>query len=126
MAKKHTRKHHKKYNNKHSKKSKRPTRKVSSSVKALNSTIKSLIKKITGKPFRGTIGVVSKTVLNRSTPFIQKIPMAGNMMVYIFRKSEKGFYIVLTTADNIVDSAGNIITSVLDGVTDLTVLTLNM
>ena len=41
------------------------TRKVGKSVKEINNTIKQLVKKITGKPFRGTIGIVSKFVLNK-------------------------------------------------------------
>ena len=124
-TRKHHKKHHNKHHNKHGKKNKGLTRKMSSTVKVLNSTVKKMIKKLTGKPFRGTIGVVSKTAIKRSTPFLQKIPMAGNMVVYIFRKGEKGFYIALTTADNMVDSAGNIVTSVMDGATDLVVLSLN-
>ena len=47
-------------------------------------------------------------------------------MVYLFKKSNKALYIVLTTADNIVDSGGNVITSAMDGATDLTVLVLNL
>lgn len=104
----------------------RRTRKVGNSVKELNNTIKELVRKITGKPFRGTIGVVSKFVLKKSTPYLGKIPIAGDTIVYLFKKGNKGLYIVLTTADNMVDSGGNIVTSVMDGATDLTVLTLNL
>ena len=75
---------------------------------------------------RGTIGVVSKYVLNKSTPYIGKIPIAGNTIVYLFKKGENGLYIVLTTMDNMVDSGGNIVTSAMDGTTDLTVLALNL
>ena len=102
------------------------TRKVSKSVKNLNSTVKQLVKKITGKPFRGTVGVVSKYVIKETTPYLGKIPLAGNTVVYLFKKSNNALYIVLTTADNMVDSAGNIVTSVMDGATDLTVLVLNL
>jgi len=120
----HTRKHGRKP--KHGKKTKKHKRTATHGIKGLNATVKKLVKKITGKPFRGTIGVVSKEVLNRTTPFVYKIPMAGNKMVYIFKKSEQGFYIVLTTADNMVDNAGNIVTSVMDGATDLTILSIEM
>ena len=104
----------------------RRTRKVGNYVKELNNTIKELVRKITGKPFRGTIGLVSKFVLKKSTPYLGKIPIAGDTIVYLFKKGNKGLYIVLTTADNMVDSGGNIVTSVMDGATDLTVLTLNL
>ena len=99
---------------------------VTQGMKGLNTTIKRLVKSITGKPFRGTIGIVSKEVINRTTPFVYKIPIAGNLMVYLFKKSNKALYIVLTTADNMVDSGGNVITSAMDGATDLTVLVLNL
>ena len=102
------------------------TRKISKSIKSLNTRIKQIVKKITGKPFRGTIGVVSKLVLKESTPYLGKIPIAGDTIVYLFKKGENGLYIVLTTVDNMVDSGGNIVTSAMDGVTDLTVLALNL
>ena len=102
------------------------TKKISKSIKTLNSSIKGIVKKITGKPFRGTVGVVSKYVLKKSTPYIGKIPIAGNTVVYLFKKGENGLYIVLTTMDNMVDSGGNIVTSAMDGATDLTVLALNL
>ena len=120
---KNTRKN-RKYKNKKGKKSQ--TRKISKSIKGFNKKIKEIVKKITGKPFRGTIGVVSKYVLNKSTPYIGKIPIAGNTIVYLFKKGENGLYIVLTTMDNMVDSGGNIVTSAMDGTTDLTVLALNL
>jgi hypothetical protein len=102
------------------------TRKISKSIKGFNKRIKEIVKKITGKPFKGTIGVVSKYVLKKSTPYIGKIPIAGNTIVYLFKKGENGLYIVLTTMDNMVDSGGNIVTSAMDGTTDLTVLALNL
>jgi hypothetical protein len=113
-----------KYKNNKGKKSQ--TRKISKSLKGFNKRIKEIVKKITGKPFKGTIGVVSKYVLNKSTPYIGKIPIAGNTIVYLFKKGENGLYIVLTTMDNMVDSGGNIVTSAMDGATDLTVLALNL
>ena len=114
----------KKYNK--SNKSKRGTRKVTNGIKSLNKSIKSIIKQLTGKPFRGTIGVVSKSVLKESTPYLGKIPLAGGTIVYLFKKSDKALYIVLTTMDNMVTSSGNIVTSAMDGATKLTVLTLNL
>tara|TARA_B100001063_G_C16235058_1_gene298097 strand:- start:80 stop:463 length:384 start_codon:yes stop_codon:yes gene_type:complete len=102
------------------------TRKISKSIKGLNTRIKQIVKKITGKPFRGTIGVVSKFVLKETKPYLGKIPIAGNTIVYLFKKGENGLYIVLTTMDNMVDSGGNIVTSAMDGATDLTVLALNL
>ena len=63
-----------KYKNNKGKKSQ--TRKISKSLKGFNKRIKEIEKKITGKPFKGTIGVVSKYVLNKSTPYIGKIPIA--------------------------------------------------
>ena len=114
----------KKYNK--FKKTKRGTRKITKGIKVFNKSIKTIIRQLTGKPFRGTIGVVSKTVLKNSIPFIGKIPVAGNTIVYLFKKSDKALYIVLTTMDNMVDSGGNIVTSAMDGATDLIVLTLNL
>ena len=111
---------------KKNKKKKPQTRKISKSLKGFNKRIKEIVKKITGKPFKGTIGVVSKYVLKKSTPYIGKIPIAGNTIVYLFKKGENGLYIVLTTMDNMVDSGGNIVTSAMDGATDLTVLALNL
>ena len=113
-----------KYKNNKGKKSQ--TRKISKSLKGFNKRIKEIVKKITGKPFKGTIGVVSKYVLKKSTPYIGKIPIAGNTIVYLFKKGENGLYIVLTTMDNMVDSGGNIVTSAMDGATDLTVLALKI
>ena len=113
-----------KYKNNKVKKSQ--TRKISKSLKGFNKRIKEIVKKITGKPFKGTIGVVSKYALKKSTPYIGKIPIAGNTIVYLFKKGENGLYIVLTTMDNMVDSGGNIVTSAMDGATDLTVLALNL
>jgi len=111
---------------KKNKKKKPQTRKISKSLKGFNKRIKEIVKKITGKPFKGTIGIVSKYVLKKSTPYIGKIPIAGNTIVYLFKKGENGLYIVLTTMDNMVDSGGNIVTSAMDGATDLTVLALNL
>jgi hypothetical protein len=104
----------------------RGTRKISNNIKGLNKSLKHIVRELTGKPFRGTIGVVSNTVVNTTTPFLGKIPITGNLIVYLFKKSNKALYIVLTTADNIVDSGGNVITSVMDGTKDLTVLVLNL
>ena len=115
-----------KKSNKYKRQGGRKTRKNSTGIQGINKSLKGIVKKLTGKPFRGTIGVVSKTVINTSTPFIDKIPIAGNLMVYLFKKSNKALYIVLTTADNMVDSGGNVITSAMDGATDLTVLLLNL
>ena len=111
---------------KKNKKKKPQTRKISKSLKGFNKRIKEIVKKITGKPFKGTNGIVSKYVLKKSTPYIGKIPIAGNTIVYLFKKGENGLYIVLTTMDNMVDSGGNIVTSAMDGATDLTVLALNL
>ena len=68
------------------------TRKISKSLKGFNKRIKEIVKKITGKPFKGTIGVVSKYVLKKSTPYIGKIPIAGNTIVYL--KKAKMDYIL--------------------------------
>jgi hypothetical protein len=114
-----------KKNRKHKGK-KSQTRKISKSIKGFNTSIKQLVKKITGKPFRGTIGVVSKFVLKTTTPYLGKIPIAGDTIIYLFKKGENGLYIVLTTMDNMVDSGGNIVTSAMDGASDLTVLVLNL
>jgi len=122
----HTKKNIKHKGKKGKKGKKSQTRKISKSIKGLNTRIKQIVKKITGKPFRGTIGVVSKFVLKETTPYLGKIPIAGNTIVYLFKKGENGLYIVLTTMDNMVDSGGNIVTSAMDGVTDLTVLALNL
>ena len=113
-------------NYKKNKKHGRHTRKISNNIVALNKSLKQIVRQITGKPFRGTIGVVSNKTINSTTPFIGKIPIAGELIVYLFKKTNKALYIVLTTADNIVDSGGNVITSAMDGATDLTVLVLHL
>ena len=45
--------------------------------------------------------------------------------MYIFKQTGKGVIIVTTTADNLVDRAGNIVNDVVSGVKDLSILTLN-
>ena len=45
--------------------------------------------------------------------------------MYIFKQTGKGVIIVTTTADNLVDRAGNVVGDVLNGVKDLSILTLN-
>ncbi|MAR51061.1 MAG: hypothetical protein CML42_08035 [Rhodobacteraceae bacterium] len=91
----------------------------------LSSTIKSMIKNITGMKVAGRIGKGTKSALNSVGKLTGKIPLAGGLIMYIFKQTGKGVVIVTTTADNLVDRAGNIVSDVVNGVKDLSVLTLN-
>ena len=91
----------------------------------LSSTIKSMIKNITGLRVAGRIGKGTKSVLNTVGKLTGKIPLAGGLIMYIFKQTGKGVVIVMTTADNLVDRAGNITTDVVNGVKDISILTLN-
>tara|TARA_B000000475_G_scaffold266781_1_gene256947 strand:+ start:233 stop:661 length:429 start_codon:yes stop_codon:yes gene_type:complete len=91
----------------------------------LSSTIKSMIKNITGLRVAGRIGKGTKSVLNTVGKLTGKIPLAGGLIMYIFKQTGKGVVIVMTTADNLVDRAGNIATDVVNGVKDISILTLN-
>mgnify|MGYP003973754695 FL=1 len=91
----------------------------------LSSTIKSMIKNITGLRVAGRVGKGTKSALNTVGKLTGKIPLAGGLIMYIFKQTGKGVVIVTTTADNLVDRTGNIATDVVNGVKDISILTLN-
>ena len=84
-----------------------------------------MIKNITGLRVAGRVGKGTKKILNDVGKLTGKIPLAGGLIMYIFKQTGKGVIIVTTTADNLVDSAGNIVNDVVSGVKDLSILTLN-
>lgn len=91
----------------------------------LSNTLKNMIKNITGLRVAGRVGKGTKTVLGSVGKLTGKIPLAGGLIMYIFKQTGKGVIIVTTTADNLVDRAGNVVGDVLSGVKDLSILTLN-
>lgn len=91
----------------------------------LSSTLKSMIKSITGMRVAGRVGKGTKSALNTVGKLTGKIPLAGGLIMYIFKQTGKGVVIVTTTADNLVDRAGNVVSDVVNGVKDLSILTLN-
>lgn len=91
----------------------------------LSSTLKSMIKSITGMRVAGRVGKGTKSALNTVGKLTGKIPLAGGLFMYIFKQTGKGVVIVTTTADNLVDRAGNVVSDVVNGVKDLSILTLN-
>jgi len=91
----------------------------------LSNTLKSMIKNITGLKVAGRVGKGTKSVLSTVGKLTGKIPLAGGLIMYIFKQTGKGVIIVTTTADNLVDRAGNVVGDVLNGVKDLSILTLN-
>ena len=94
-------------------------------ISYLSNTLKNMIKNITGLRVAGRVGKGTKKVLNDVGKLTGKIPLAGGLIMYIFKQTGKGVIIVTTTADNLVDSAGNIVNDVVSGVKDLSILTLN-
>lgn len=91
----------------------------------LSNTLKNMIKNITGLKVAGSVGKGTKTILSSVGKLTGKIPLAGGLIMYIFKQTGKGVIIVTTTADNLVDRAGNVVGDVLNGVKDLSILTLN-
>ena len=73
----------------------------------------------------GRVGKGTKSALNTVGKLTGKIPLAGGLFMYIFKQTGKGVVIVTTTADNLVDRAGNVVSDVVNGVKDLSILTLN-
>jgi hypothetical protein len=94
-------------------------------ISYLSNTLKNMIKNITGLRVAGRVGKGTKKVLNDVGKLTGKIPLAGGLIMYIFKQTGKGVIIVTTTADNLVDRAGNIVNDVVSGVKDLSILTLN-
>uniref|UniRef100_A0A6C0CMK6 Uncharacterized protein n=1 Tax=viral metagenome TaxID=1070528 RepID=A0A6C0CMK6_9ZZZZ len=94
-------------------------------ISYLSNTLKNMIKNITGLKVAGRVGKGTKKVLNDVGKLTGKIPLAGGLIMYIFKQTGKGVIIVTTTADNLVDRAGNIVNDVVSGVKDLSILTLN-
>ena len=87
-------------------------------ISYLSNTLKNMIKNITGLRVAGRVGKGTKKVLNDVGKLTGKIPLAGGLIMYIFKQTGKGVIIVTTTADNLVDD-------VVSGVKDLSILTLN-
>ena len=94
-------------------------------ISYLSNTLKNMIKNITGLRVAGRVGKGTKKILNDVGKLTGKIPLAGGLIMYIFKQTGKGVIIVTTTADNLVDRAGNIVNDVVSGVKDLSILTLN-
>ena len=64
-------------------------------------------------------------VLNKLAFYIGKVPLAGGLFAYLFKKTGDGIVVITTTANKLVNSAGDMINHLLYGTRDLTVVILN-
>ena len=96
-----------------------------SSVSVVSSTLTTLIHDLTKLRVATRIGEGSKSILNNVGKLVGKVPLAGNVVAYVFRQTGKGFVIVTTTADNLVNNAGHVIRDVITGAKDVTILTID-
>jgi len=94
-------------------------------VNNISFSLKKIIKDITGLRVISTVGKGANKSLNNLGKFVGKVPLGGKVVGYMFKQSGKGIVIVATTADNLINNAGNIAIDVLSKTRDLTVLTLN-
>ena len=96
-----------------------------SSMSVVSNTLTTLIHDLTKLRVATRVGKGSQSILNNVGKLVKKVPLAGNVVAYVFRQTGKGFVIVTTTADNLVNNAGHVVRDVITGAKDVTVLTVD-
>lgn len=96
-----------------------------SSMSVVSNTLTTLIHDLTKLRVATRVGKGSQSILNNVGKLVKKVPLAGNVVAYVFRQTGKGFVIVTTTADNLVNNAGHVVRDVITGANDVTVLTVD-
>jgi len=94
-------------------------------VNKLSTTVRKLVKDLTGLRLGKRISNVTAGTLRNLGTLVKKVPLAGNIIAYVFRHSSKGVTVVLTSADNLVGKTGQIVNTVFKGATDIAVYSLN-
>ena len=93
-------------------------------IKEINSTGQGLIGKLTKTDIISVAGNGVKGVLDNLGNLVAVVPLAGGATAYLFGQGGKAVKIVTTKADGVIKSTGEVANSVLQGASDLIVLTL--
>ena len=93
-------------------------------IKQINSTGQGLIGKLTKTDIISVAGNGVKCVLDNLGNLVAVVPLAGGATAYLFGQGGKAIKIVTTKADGVIKSTGEVANSVLQGASDLIVLTL--
>ena len=93
-------------------------------IKQINSTGQGLIGKLTKTDIISVAGNGVKGVLDNLGNLVAVVPLAGGATAYLFGQGGKAVKIVTTKADGVIKSTGEVANSVLQGASDLIVLTL--
>jgi len=94
-------------------------------IKNINSTGQGLIGKLTKTDIISVAGNGVKGVLDNLGNLVAVVPLAGGATAYLFGQGGKAVKIVTTKADGVIKSTGEVANSVLQGASDLVVLTLS-
>ena len=94
-------------------------------IKQINSTGQGLIGKLTKTDIISVAGNGVKGVLDNLGNLVAVVPLAGGATAYLFGQGGKAVKIVTTKADGVIKSTGEVANSVLQGASDLVVLTLS-
>ena len=94
-------------------------------IKQINSTGQGLIGKLTETDIISVAGKGVKGVLDNLGNLVAVVPLAGGATAYLFGQGGKAVKIVTTKADGVIKSTGDVANSVLQGASDLIVLTLS-
>ena len=94
-------------------------------IKQINSTGQGLIGKLTKTDIISVAGNGVKCVLDNLGNLVAVVPLAGGATAYLFGQGGKAVKIVTTKADGVIKSTGEVANSVLQGASDLVVLTLS-
>ena len=93
-------------------------------IKQINSTGQGLVSKLTKTDIISVAGNGVKGVLDNLGNLVAVVPLAGGATAYLFGQGGKAVKIVPTKADGVIKSTGEVANSVLQGASDLVVLTL--
>ena len=94
-------------------------------VNNLTSTLRKLLKDVTGLNLGTRVSKVTGGTLNELGKFSKKIPIAGGFFAYIFQKTGKGVNIVLTSADGLVNTTGDLVNNIVQGANDIVLYSLS-
>ena len=94
-------------------------------IKNINSTGQGLIGKLTKTDIISVAGNGVKGVLDNLGNLVAVVPLAGGATAYLFGQGGKAVKIVTTKADGVIKSTGEVANNVLQGASDLVVLTLS-
>lgn len=93
-------------------------------VKVTSDTITNLVKEITGMRVAKKVSGGLKGITDTSAKLVKKVPIAGGVVMYVFKQSGKGFIVLGKRVDETVKTLGDLTNTVVGTAEDTIVWTL--